>query len=49
MPNVVSEAFVQLLLATLQVPSIARTDIHALEVASEDLLEILLVADDVSR
>jgi hypothetical protein len=37
------------LLTALQIPTVARTHLHALEVASEDLSEILPAIDDVSR
>jgi hypothetical protein len=47
--NVISQGFARLLPATLQVPGFARMHIHALEVAGEDLLEILQAIDDVSQ
>jgi hypothetical protein len=48
-PNVISEGFARPLLATHQVPGVAGPHICALEVAGEDLLEILLIVDHVSR
>jgi hypothetical protein len=40
--------FAQLLPVVLQNPGVARTHVCALEVANEDLLDILLAIDDVS-
>jgi hypothetical protein len=48
-PNVMLEGFTQFLPVTLQVPWIVVSHICALEVASEDLLEILPAIDHVSR
>jgi hypothetical protein len=47
--NVFSKGFAQLLQVALQVPWAARPHIRAMEVVGEDLLEILLAFDDVSR
>jgi hypothetical protein len=46
--NVISEGLAQLLLATLQVLGVAGLHIRALEVAGEDLLEVIPVIDHVS-
>jgi hypothetical protein len=48
-PDVILKVFARLLSATLQAPGVARSHIHALEVAGEDLLEILPTIDHVSR
>jgi hypothetical protein len=47
--NVISEGFTRLLPVALQVPGVARTHVHALEVTGEDLPEILLAINDVSQ
>jgi hypothetical protein len=47
-PNVILEGFIQLLLATLQIIGVAGPHVCAMEVAGEDLLEILLVINCVS-
>jgi hypothetical protein len=44
-PDVVSQGFPLLLLRTLQIPGVARTHVCALEVACEDLIEIILAID----
>jgi hypothetical protein len=49
MSNVVSEGFTRLLSVSLQVPRVFGPYIRALEVAGEDLLEVLLVVDDIPR
>jgi L-serine deaminase len=48
MPDVISKGFARLLPAALQVPGFARMLRRALEVADEDLSEILPAIDDVS-
>jgi hypothetical protein len=48
-PNVLLEGFIWLLPVTLKVPGVVGSHIHALEVAHEDLLEILPAIDHVSR
>jgi hypothetical protein len=45
MPDVVSQGFPLLLLRTLQILGVARTHVCALEVAYEDLIEIILAID----
>jgi hypothetical protein len=47
--DVILEGFVWLLPATLQVPRVAGSHICALEVADEDLLEILSAINHVSQ
>jgi hypothetical protein len=46
--NVISEGLAWLLLATLQILGVAHPHVCALEVAGEDLLEILLAINHVS-
>jgi hypothetical protein len=46
-PDVVPQGFPFLLLATLQIPGIARPHVCALEVSGKDLLEILAAIDQV--
>jgi hypothetical protein len=48
-PDVILEGFIQLLLASLQVSGVVGPHVCALEHAGEDLLEILLVDNRVSR
>jgi hypothetical protein len=48
MSDVIPEAFAQLLSAALQIPGFARTHVRALEVASEDLSEVIPSVDIVS-
>jgi hypothetical protein len=45
---VILEGLAQLLPVVLQVPRVARTHVHTLEVAAEDLSEILPAIDSVS-
>jgi hypothetical protein len=47
-PDVTPEAFVRLLSATLLVPGVVESHIHALKVVGEDLLEMLRTIDRVS-
>jgi hypothetical protein len=47
--NVVLKGFTQLLPTTLQIPRVAWLHVHTLEVASEDLLQIFLAIDCLSR
>jgi hypothetical protein len=46
--NVFSEGFARLMPTTLQVPRVVELHIHAMEVACDDLLEILPAIDHVS-
>jgi hypothetical protein len=46
--DVISKGFARLLPATLQIPRVAWMHVHALEVAGEDLLEVIPTIDDVS-
>jgi hypothetical protein len=46
--DVTLEAFARLLSATLQVPGVVESHIHALKIVGEDLLEILRTIDRVS-
>jgi hypothetical protein len=48
-PNIILEGVTQLLPATLQILGVVGLHVCALEVASEDLLEILLAINHVSR
>jgi hypothetical protein len=48
-PNLISEGFTQLLPIALQVPGVAKTHIRAMDVAGEDVLEILPVFNDAPR
>jgi hypothetical protein len=47
--NVIQEGLTQLLLATLQIPGVARSHVCALEVAYKDPLKILLAINHISR
>jgi hypothetical protein len=49
LPNVVPKGFVGLLPTTLQIPGFAWPYVCVLEVSDEDLLEIFLAIDRVSR
>jgi hypothetical protein len=46
--NVFSEGFARLLLAILQVPRVAGSHIRALDIARDDLFEILPIVDHVT-
>jgi hypothetical protein len=48
-PDLILEGFARLLPTTLQVPGVAGSHIRALEVASEDLLDILPTIDHVPQ
>jgi hypothetical protein len=45
--NVILEGFTQLLLSALQVIGVTRMHMHALEVAGEDLPEVLPAIDNI--
>jgi hypothetical protein len=46
---VIQEELARLLPATLQIPEVAWPNVCALEVAGEDLLEVLLAINRISR
>jgi hypothetical protein len=48
-PNVIPKGLTLLLLATLQILGVAQPYVSALEVAGEDLIEIFLAIDHVTR